>query len=307
MVSRARRATADAFAGEHGGIAAIVGVAGLLTRADVDAVYVATPTVSKEAIALAAIEAGKHVLVDKPFMDAASIERIRDAAVRRRLVFMDATHFVHHPRTRAIRESMAARIGKARSMHSAFYFPLSEPGNIRFDTTREPMGALGDMAWYSMRAVVEYLRPTGTASRISAVAERDADTGAITRASGLLGFTTGETSTFDVGYTAGTVIMDLSLYGTHGIITMDDFVLDWTNSFAFQADDTAAGYVCRAGESTRKDFGFVPTPSDVSQDVLMIENFARFAETGDRSASMDGIADTLRTQRYLDALWSTLG
>ena len=30
--------------------------------------------------------------------------------------------------------------------------------NIRFDPTQEPMTALGDMAWYSMRAVVEYLR-----------------------------------------------------------------------------------------------------------------------------------------------------
>ena len=36
-------------------------------RDDVDAVYIATPTVAKEEIALAAIAAGKHVLVDKPF------------------------------------------------------------------------------------------------------------------------------------------------------------------------------------------------------------------------------------------------
>lgn len=36
-----------------------------------------------------------------------------------------------------------------------FYFPFSDRENIRFDPTDEPMGAVGDMAWYSMRAVVE--------------------------------------------------------------------------------------------------------------------------------------------------------
>ncbi len=93
------------------------------------------------------------------------------------------------------------------------------------------MTALGDMAWYSMRAVVEYLRPTGDISKVATACERDAQTAAIVRASGLIAFSTGEISTFDIGYTAGTVIMDLELIGTTGVIEMDDFVLDWTNSF----------------------------------------------------------------------------
>jgi predicted dehydrogenase len=45
----------------------------LLARADVDAVYFATPTVAKEEIAPAAIAAGKHILIDKPFIDRSSV------------------------------------------------------------------------------------------------------------------------------------------------------------------------------------------------------------------------------------------
>jgi hypothetical protein len=84
------------------------------------------------------------------------------------------------------------------------------------------MGALGDLAWYSMRAVVEYLHPQGRITKVVTVAERDPETTSVVRASGLIAFDGGEISTFDVGYTAGAVIMDLQLLGTSGVIGMDD-------------------------------------------------------------------------------------
>jgi hypothetical protein len=64
----------------------------------------------------------------------------------------------------------------------------------------------------------------------------------VVRSEGLIAFDGGEVSTFDVGYTAGTAIMDLQLLGTTGIIAMDDFVLDWTDSFAFKNPDIQTGY-----------------------------------------------------------------
>ena len=252
-VSSRKLEKAKAFVAERDGVAAVEGLEPLLRQADIDAVYIATPTSTKETIALAAIEAGKHVMVDKPFMDAASVERMVDAAAAESLVFMDATHFVHHPRTAAMHDAIPDKIGTPKSLHTTFYFPFEDRDNIRFDPVQEPMGALGDMAWYSMRAVVEYLRPTGGLSSVSAVADRDAETGAVIRVSGLMAFASGESSTFDVGYTAGTAIMDLSLLGTKGMMTQDDFVLDWNNSFAFQKDDIPADYIHRTGMATRKD------------------------------------------------------
>ncbi len=302
-VSSRRIATAQEFAARFGNAAAVEGTAALLARADVDAVYIATPTVPKEAIALAAIAAGKHVLVDKPFASRESVARMTAAAAERGVVFMDATHFAHHPRTRAIQQQMPERIGQPRSLHTAFYFPFSDRNNIRFDPAQEPMTALGDMAWYSMRAVVEYLRPRSPIARVAASTERDPATGAIIRAAGMIAFAGGEVSTWDIGYTAGTVVMDLELLGTQGVIDMDDFVLDWTGSFAFQNPDIPIGYFHRTGMATRKDATFVTTPSPRGQEILMIDDFAQLAASGNAAERNRWAAATLQTQEYLDALW----
>ena len=305
-VSSRKLENAENFVAERTNVAAVEGTDALFARSDVEAVYIATPTTAKEAIALAAIAAGKHVLVDKPFLDHASVVRMTEAAAAKGVVFMDATHFVHHPRTAAITSATAETIGVPRSLHTTFYFPFSDRANIRFDASQEPTGALGDMAWYSMRAVVEYLQPQGAISQVSALAERDSDSGAVIRVSGLLGFESGESTTFDVGYTAGTAIMDLSLLGTQGMIAMDDFVLDWMNSFAFQNPDLKAGYTLRSGMATRRDFTFVETPAKAAQDVLMTEHFAELAEdvnVGERARYADA---SLATQSYLDAIWRVL-
>lgn len=303
-VSSRQLANAEAFVRERPGVAALAGVEALLARADVDAIYLAIPSVAKEAIALAAIEAGKHVLVDKPYVNADSVRRMTDAAAAKGVLFMDATHFVHHPRTTAIQAAMAAQIGSPRSLHTSFYFPFSDRNNIRFDRHQEPMTALGDMAWYSMRAVVEYLRPSGPVTRVLCVPERDPETEAIVRASGLIAFDSGEVSTFDIGYTAGTVLMDLQLLGTTGVVGMDDFVLDWAGSWAFGSAVDATGYTLRSGMAMRHDIAFIPTPSDIPQEVRMLDAFARLANGGSASERATYAAATLQTQALLDALWA---
>jgi predicted dinucleotide-binding enzyme len=135
-VSSRQLETAQRFVSNRQGVAAVQGLADLLGRADLDAVYVGIPSALKEQTALAAIAAGKHVLVDKPF------------------------------------------------------------------------------------------------------------------------------------------VMDLQLLGTSGAIYMDDFVLDWTNSFAFKNPDIKTGYFYRTGMVTRKDVTFISTPTNTSGEVAMIENFA---------------------------------
>jgi predicted dehydrogenase len=302
-VSSRRLDNAARFSANYPGAAAVEGASALLGRPDVDAVYIATPTVAKEAIALAAIAAGKHVLVDKPFVDLASARRMTEAASAAGVVFMDATHFVHHPRTALIRAAVPDKIGKPQSLHTTFYFPFSDRANIRFDASQEPMTALGDMAWYAMRAVVEYLQPAGAVTRAVTVPERDPQSGAIIRASGLIAFASGEVSTFDVGYTAGTVLMDLDLLGTTGVIRMDDFVLDWANSWSFRNPENPAGYYHRTGMATRRDITFIPTPAETPQEVSMIDSFAGLAASGDSTARTAHSKATLLTQQYLDALW----
>lgn len=303
-VSSRRLENAQKFVAARAGVEAVQGFEALLDRDDVGAVYIATPTVTKEAIAMAAIAAGKHVLVDKPFIDRASVLRMTEAASAGGVVFMDATHFVHHPRTAAVQAATAELIGSRRSLHTVFYFPMTDRENIRFDAGQEPMTALGDMGWYSMRAVVEYLRPEGRIAKVMTMPERDPQTGAIVRASGLIGFESGEVSTFDVGFNAGTALMDLQLIGTSGVIEIDDFVLDWTSSFAYKNPDIAAGFVHRAGMATRKEFTFIAAPTKTPQEVRMVETFSDLARSGNATERARFAASTVKTQEYLDALWT---
>lgn len=303
-VSSRNLETARAFVNERGGAEPVQGFKNLLERSDVEAVYIATPTSAKEEIALAAIEAGKHVLVDKPFIDKASAERMTIAATAKGLTWMDATHFVHHPRTEEIRRVTPEKIGLPRSLQTTFYFPFLERSNIRFDVNQEPTGAIGDMAWYSMRAIVEYLRPEGAVEKVTTVVERDQQSGSVVRAAGLISFASGEVSTFDVGYTAGTAIMDLQLLGTTGAIALDDFVLDWANSWAFQSVQSKTGYSYRTGPVTRADVQFFPTPSSTPQEVLMIQNFADAVSSNDAELRAAYCRASAKTQEYLDLVWS---
>lgn len=304
-VASRRLSTAEAFVARRSRTTPVAGIDALLMQ-DLDAIYLATPTSTKEAITLAALAAGKHVLVDKPFVDTASVERIVQAAARGGLVFMDATHFVHHLRTSQVKVAIPELVGSPRSLHTTFYVPISDRANIRYDSNVEPMGAVGDTAWYSIRAIAEFLAPSGRLALTSAVAVRDPATGAAVRASGLKTFESGETSTFDVGYTARTMLMDLQLIGSHGAISMDDFALDCASSIAFQNPDLPVGYWHRTGMATRASTSFIETTCARAQHALMLDNFTALARSNSPAARAGWANKSLRTQRYLDAVWSAV-
>lgn len=297
-VSSRSLARAEAF---RPGVAGVEGAEALAARDDVDAVYVATPTAAKEAAAMAAIAAGKHVLVDKPFAGAASARRMREAAKARGVCFVDATHFVHHPRTEAIRGEEC--VGEPRTLHTCFYFPAPEDPsayNIRGDASAEPQGALGDMGWYSARAMVEYLRPAAPPLRVEAAAERDT-AGAVVRVTGVAVFADALASTFDAGYTAGTLLQDLSLLGTKGAAFLDDFVLDASHPLV--ASSAPVGYTVRTGMEAARQFR--ATPCNDNAERLMVQRVAALALAGaEGAAEADRLAErTVLTQTIVDMMW----
>ena len=72
---------------------------------DIDAVAIATPVATHAALALAALEAGKHVLVEKPLASSvADGERMVAEAARRGLTLMVDHTFVYTPAVRLIRK-----------------------------------------------------------------------------------------------------------------------------------------------------------------------------------------------------------
>jgi predicted dehydrogenase len=291
-VSSRRMATASDFAAEHGIPEAFDAWETMIDEDGIDAVYVATPTSIRETISIAAAERGKHVLAEKPFASLQSVQRITRACRDNGVAFMDGTHFVHHPRTQAVRDTTPKSVGWPATLDSAFQFSLTDRGNIRFDTTLEPMGAIGDAGWYNMRAIVEYLDPDIMPASVHCVARRDPETNAVISASGVLHFTDGASSTFTCGFDAGALVMDLRLTGSRGALWMDDFVLPRSPEKAI--------FTRRTGGLGALDE--VAVDARLPAATLMIEAMADAASrTGRRERWMQAAE---RTQALLDAVWN---
>jgi len=305
-VASRRAETAKAFAARHGSVPVFESWQALLESGSVDAVYVATPTAVREPICLAAAAQGLSVLADKPFLNRASLQRITDACTGAGVAFLDGTHFTHHPRTRAVREALPEATGPLQGLRTSFFFPALDRANIRLQPDKEPTGAIGDMAWYSMRAVVEFSGSDAPVAECRSWAQRDEVTGGWIRGAGLLRLSDGFTATWDAGYTVGACLMDLDLMGTRGVISMDDFVLDWDGGFATPDTTRPVGYTHRFGMANPATWVRTATPSPRRQATLMLEAFARLAHDPGATEAAESIRRSLRTQELVDALVASL-
>lgn len=305
-VASRRPEQAAAFAAEAAGPAgtprAFAHWRDLLAASDIDVVYISTPTAGREEIALATLDSGRHLICEKPFFDAASAERLAQRAQERGLAFMDATHFTHHPRTQTIRETAAKEIGRIQCVNSAFFFPFMDRTNIRFKPEAEPTGAIGDMAWYNMRAIVEYMQPGDTEFIVHGTIRRDSVTGAVIGGAGVLRFVDGRSATFDFGYDVGVCIQDVSVLGESGMLQWPDLVLDNSTGFAFNNPDHTTGFAVRQGMQTRAQERFVEAHSTTPQLVLLIENFVRLCQEGQDTARAAAATRAIQTQRFVDAV-----
>jgi len=281
--------TASAFVARHGSGRPFGSWTEMLAWEGIDAVYVATPTALREEICVAAAAAGKHVLGEKPFASLASLRRITAACRDHGVAFMDATHFVHQPRTADILAHTNEITGGPRVLDSSFLVNLADRSDIRYDPALEPLGALGDLGWYNMRAVVEYLSPGGGLRDVRAQLRRDPQTGVIVAGEGSLTFENGAVASWRCGFAADAVAIDLKLSGRRGEIHMENFVGE-------DADGSATYRCSRIGEAAL----LVRVASRHSGPSLMFQAFA--AAAGNTSLRERWIRASEQTQALLDAV-----
>ena len=140
---------ADAYARERGIARAYGGYDALLEDPEVEAVYISLPNSLHVEWSIRALEAGKHVLCEKPFdRRAAEVERAFDVAEREGLVLMEAFMYRHNPQTARLKELLeSGAIGRLRLIRATFSFPLSGAANIRLDPDLDG-GGLMDVGCY---------------------------------------------------------------------------------------------------------------------------------------------------------------
>jgi D-xylose 1-dehydrogenase (NADP+, D-xylono-1,5-lactone-forming) len=140
---------AEAYARERGIERAYGSYEELLADPEVEAVYISLPNSMHVDWSVRALEAGKHVLCEKPLSrHPQDVERAFDAAEEAGRILMEAFMYRHNPQTKRLVELVAdGAIGRLRLVRAAFSFPLDDASNVRLDAELEG-GGLMDVGCY---------------------------------------------------------------------------------------------------------------------------------------------------------------
>jgi predicted dehydrogenase len=126
---------AQGFAAKHGIARVHNSYEALIADPDVDAIYNPLPNGLHGRWTRAAIDAGKHVLCEKPFTaNAAEAREIADVAAASDLVVMEAFHYRYHPLTLRAEQIVASgELGKLKRVEATLCFPLPKFSDIRYN------------------------------------------------------------------------------------------------------------------------------------------------------------------------------
>ncbi len=209
---------AQAYASDWGIERAYGAYESLLEDSDVEAIYISLPNTMHVEWAIRALEAGKHVLCEKPFdRRPDEVAQAFDAAERTGCLLSEAFMYRHNPQTHRLVELVAGgAIGELRVIRSAFSYALYEVDNIRLRTDVEG-GSLMDVGCYCVSGSrllggepesvfgQAYVGPTGTDWTFA----------------GLMRFPGDVLALFDCG-TALAERDELEAVGTEGSLFLDD-------------------------------------------------------------------------------------
>ena len=145
------QARADAYAREWEIPRAYGSYEAMLADPDIEAVYISLPNTLHAEWSIKALEAGKHVLCEKPFTrHPEEVAAAFDTADRTGRLLTEAFMYRHNPQTKRLAELVAeGAIGELRLVRSAFSYSLYDFDNIRLQTGVEG-GALMDVGCYNV-------------------------------------------------------------------------------------------------------------------------------------------------------------
>ncbi|KAJ0784283.1 putative D-xylose 1-dehydrogenase (NADP(+), D-xylono-1,5-lactone-forming) [Helianthus annuus] len=286
----------------------------VLDDPDVDAVYVPLPTSLHVRWAVLAAEKKKHVLLEKPVtLNVSELDTILAACESGGVQFMDATMWMHHPRTAKMKEILCdeQRFGRLKSVHSTFTYLAEDDflkNNIRLNPNLDSLGVLGDMGWYCIRAILwahDYELPhTVTAFRDPEYNE----SGVLLSCGASLNWKTdGKVATFYCSFLAN-LCTDIIVLGTKGNSRVHDFVIPFN-------ERAGSFHAVENSKWAELLLGCGPEPSefkittDLPQEALMVQEFGCLAagiRSGDAKPEKKWSAISRKTQLVIDAVVASI-
>jgi predicted dehydrogenase len=145
------RAKAEAFAAKHGVARVHDSYEALIADPTIDAVYNPLPNGLHGRWTIAALDAGKHVLCEKPFTaNEAEAETVAAVAERTGLVVMEAFHYRYHPLVARLLEIIrSGELGAIRHIETWMIIPLLARDDIRWNL-RLAGGSTMDVGCYTI-------------------------------------------------------------------------------------------------------------------------------------------------------------
>lgn len=259
----------------------------LVADPEVDIIYVATPHPQHVDTALLALEAGKHVLVEKPFtLNAKEAGEIVDKARAKKLVVLEAMWTRFLPHMKRIHEIIdAGTIGKLRSVSAEHLQFLPSDPKHRLNALELGGGALLDLGIYPISFVIDIL---GAPTSVSATA-RFKETGVDAEVATLMRHE---------GGTMSTTVSALDLAGqnlayVHGSKGRIEIASTWYVPTSFKVIDHSGSII--------EEFA-VEVPSRGMQfqalevERLVNEGAESTLMSPDDTVSIMGVLDTIRSQ-----------
>jgi predicted dehydrogenase len=206
---------AQAYAAERMIPRALGSYEALLDDPGVDVVYIGLPNSLHVEWTVRALEAGKHVLCEKPLaLSVEDVDRIQAAATRASRVAAEAFMYRHHPLTHAADAVVkSGRLGVIRGFKGTFTFPLTREDDPRLDPAMGG-GSLWDVGCYP----VSYTCFLVGAPPVEVFAwQQLSSTGVDLELAGMMRFADGSVAQFDSGF-AGPFRAEMEVIGTDGVL-----------------------------------------------------------------------------------------
>jgi predicted dehydrogenase len=252
----------------------------------IEAVYIALPNHLHREWTLRALEAGKHVLCEKPLaLNAGEAQEMVRAARSRGLCLMEAFMYRFHPRSRRIKALIKeGAIGEPRLIRASFCFRHPDPADIRF---RREMGggALLDVGCYgvSLSRWILGAEPVSVQA-VSEIGPSGVDLTTV----GILRFPEGRIGVVEACFTSA-LQQTFSIMGTEGAIELPhDAFIPWEKDALFRL------------RGVDEEEGKVEVIPGVDEYQLMVEHFAD-AVLGNASLDFPP-EESIQNMLVLDAL-----